>query len=171
MLIAIEGPDGSGKSTLIENLKKVLKGNVLYLSRNGKFNSMLELIIFQGSLQALDELNLYRHIIIDRHPWISEKIYGKVLRNGGILDGYSFDLIKDHLRPCEVIYCDASINAVKKALHSNPQMEGVHKNIETIYEAYSECMSQIKPLFSYDFEAQPDHFELDRIVETLNNEE
>lgn len=170
MLIAIEGPDGSGKSTLISRLRESLKGNVLYISRSGRFTTELELIIFQGILNATYEQNLFQHIILDRHPWISEYVYGKVLREGGLLKDFTDDSIKKSLPNVQLIYCDAGLEAIRKTARREIQMEGVLQNLGKLHQRYSDLMEILKPRFSYDFEVVPEYSELDKIVEALNND-
>jgi len=76
MMIVLEGPDASGKSTLAEKMAKHMR---LPLITNTKPTSAEE-------LNARCERYLgIRHAVFDRHPAVSENIYGPVLRGKSIL--------------------------------------------------------------------------------------
>lgn len=169
MLIAIEGPDGSGKSTLIAYLKEALKGNVLYLTRSGRFESLNGLRRFHSSLLLMNES--FTHVILDRHPLISEYVYGTILRNGGLVGRMSPEDIRRNIQPVGVIYCDTSLETILETHRYSIQMKGVDKEtLPQIHQRYSDVMEVLKPQFTYDFTVTPGYREFDRIVETLNNE-
>jgi len=80
-IIILEGPDCSGKSTLAKELLSRYKNSV-YLHMKHKFKKLMFHYNTAVFMQAERHLAEGKTVIIDR-CWISENIYGGVLRNGG----------------------------------------------------------------------------------------
>ena len=72
MIIIIEGPDGSGKSRFAEQLSEAINWPVLH--NGGPPKDQEEIIDRVRKRNQLD------NTILDRHPIISENVYGPVLR-------------------------------------------------------------------------------------------
>ena len=93
LLIIVEGPDGSGKSTLVRSLVSVLGLHPHHTG--GPIRSKGEMITrLAGVSQAVESHPA--GVILDRHPAISDEIYKSVsgdplAMNQDMLDGYLLD--------------------------------------------------------------------------------
>lgn len=78
MIYILEGPDGTGKSTLANALQEKTKGHLMHLTFNKHWDMKA---YYMAAYKAALELSEYQDVIIDR--WIpSEIIYGHVFRGG-----------------------------------------------------------------------------------------
>lgn len=139
-MIVIEGPDGAGKSTLIEKLSRELDIPVAPRVVSKDAEAMVD-------LQAWVHDNLeagWQNTIFDRHRLISEPIYGPALRSDpqpGFDDPLWFyeELTRFYLINPLVVYCLPPrevcwLNVLKgddnRIFHGNPQ------GFNQIYGAY-----------------------------------
>ena len=81
-MIIVEGPDNSGKSTLISKLVEEL-GLTLLDRPHGPPKDPTEL---RKRIKTLENHYNNKKAIIDRHPLIGESIYGPILRNRNMLN-------------------------------------------------------------------------------------
>lgn len=143
MLIAVEGPDGSGKTSLIERLKDSLKGSAVYISRSGdKFPSILEISEFIRTVNSLS--SLFKYVILDRHPLISEYIYGRVFRGGGLLQQLSIEELGKSLESVHLIYCETPPEILRQTVKSRTQMKGVNEEIDLLFGFYADTLFQLR---------------------------
>lgn len=83
----LEGPDGTGKTTLANALQEATKGHIMHLTFNKHWDMKA---YYLAAYKAADNLSEYQDVIIDR--WIpSEVVYGNVFRNGPSFDVSMFD--------------------------------------------------------------------------------
>lgn len=92
MIIVVEGPDNSGKSTLAQELSRKLGWQVLH--SGGPCESK------QDYMERIVKIYNSHRVIWDRHPAVSEYIYGPVLR--GV---YNYIPLNAFPRESLVIYC------------------------------------------------------------------
>lgn len=152
MLAVIEGPDGAGKTTLINALRrdKRLHFWVLYQSRPpDTANAVIDL------LNWVSRRSPHQHLVMDRHPAISEPIYGPIFRGTNLLHGFNNLLM---LRDVDLfVYCRPSLEAICAAIEKtrNEQMKGVPDHILKLVEAYDTRFAQLdregKNVFRYDY--------------------
>lgn len=144
MSIIIEGPDGSGKSTLLSHLQEAFP----YIDTHERFSTSVGGPVDDLRTRVRDSVNnslLAMPQFFDRHPFISEFIYGPLLR-GGIKDGldelesYRHHVLSDAL----IILCLPEIEQVKENIAGNAedQMNGVLSHIDAIYDGYNEFHRQ-----------------------------
>jgi hypothetical protein len=144
MIIVVEGPDGSGKSTLIDNLRIESKRHFVTLRRSGPPQDVVEITSVLNWMSYMKDGIV--PLICDRHPLISEPIYGRILRNKNLLDGeYDRNDMVNYLATIDrVIYCRPSIDVITRAMQDNHQLIGVREKIEEIVTLYDQVMQAIE---------------------------
>ncbi len=141
--IIVEGVDGSGKTTLLEDLRRTVKKRYFVMLRHScRPLTSKDAIQFYAMLSmASPELTL----LVDRHPLISEPIYGPILRGKDLLEEYSADFRLKMIQETTetLVYCRPNTNRIVQCLASNPQLTGVEQNIMRLIGAYDLVMQQI----------------------------
>lgn len=177
-MILIEGPDNSGKSTLVEQL--TVEFNLFKCDRpHGPPKTPEELYN-----RTMDVQNFYksRMFIMDRNPIIGENIYGPILRNQNMWDlipeedkldceanffskiiGHTIFLI--YCRPPREVLLDLSTHQVKD-YDTKEHLESLSKNKSRIVDAYDRFMSEWAT-YTYNYK---DPLSLDNLKETLRKE-
>lgn len=131
MIVVIEGPDNSGKTTLAVRLAS-MSGAVYLKSQRPSELKELQLAKFNHLLQSAERYNGVA--ITDRHPAISELIYGKVLRGGHSL---SPDSIENSLSYVDaIIFCRPHSEKLLSTLRERAHLDGVIDNASQLIEAY-----------------------------------
>lgn len=159
-IIVVEGVDGSGKTTLLDKLRlsngprryynlirhscRPLKPNDVY-----DFLTWIEERAMAGT----------PHRIVDRHPLISEPIYGPILRGEDLTNfTKSYRLARLKMSVDKVIYCCPPLETIKKNLSVQPQLEGVARRIEELVAAYDDAMRELTAnkvtVIYYDYTAE-----------------
>lgn len=137
-MIIFEGPDGSGKSTLMHQLNDELKLPIAPRVVSKETEAMVD-------LQTWVDQNLetgFQPIIYDRHRLISEPIYGPTLRGTSQEPGFSdVTWLAPRLRQFYelkpvIIYCLPPLEVVQANLKNDPDNTRVLDKIEAIYTAY-----------------------------------
>lgn len=137
MVIVVEGPDGAGKTTLIEVLKNELDLTVAprVVSKETKATTNLRLWV-DNNLKVG-----FQPVIFDRYRLISETIYGPALRD---TSEEGFDDMHwlaprlnqfYRLRPI-IIYCLPPLETVLTNTKDDPDNTAVVSKIRGIYSAY-----------------------------------
>lgn len=149
MLIILEGPDGAGKSTLANQLKDVLRAEVI---AHGPY--LGEANIFHRYLDPMGKMygNRSRSYIFDR-SWLSEQVYGPLMRNVDrigvlrrILDRVAMGL------PAACVLClppwkNVKETYVKRAMSEYPPRLSV---LEKIWQGYRKLDTDV-PLLLHDY--------------------
>lgn len=158
-VIVVEGPDGGGKSTLIDNLRLSCSRHYVNLRRSGPPKMLEEIKSVVRWVEKFDPDGLGpTPLILDRHPFISEAIYGPVLRGNSLLvDYYTMHDLEHHF--CRfvdrIIYCRPPTSVIMQKMQDNPQLRGVVENIEEITRQYDHTMKLIShwgvKVFDYDW--------------------
>ncbi len=144
-LIVVEGVDASGKSTLLENARLQIPKRYFILMRHSC--RPLKLSDIDGFMdtgayaerQGLD-------VIVDRHPLISEPIYGPILRGVNLAAPYTNERIRSilSLYTERIIYCRPPVHMMLENLDKNPQLEWVIPRFQELLAAYDERMDSLK---------------------------
>lgn len=146
-LIVVEGVDGSGKTTLIQNFRQQAKQLSWLFSRSGPPQGSLDLLM---TVQYLSRGAQYEiPLIVDRHPLISEPIYGPIVRGKSLIESVypedqAFQSIA-HLSN-RIIYCRTDLETAQRASRRERQMPGVHEQYWALYQAYDKAMEKLATL-------------------------
>lgn len=132
MIIIIEGPDASGKSTLVHKLAQYMNWPVEHSP--GPTKTAEE---FNDRLRKFLALH---NTICDRHPAVSEEIYGIVLRKSVMTDPALLDQYRTASK--FVVYCAASYPHVVKAHDTEEHLQGVARNRHAIKLLYDQWALQ-----------------------------
>jgi hypothetical protein len=129
MIYVIEGPDGTGKTTLARFIADSLKASIIHCSYDKDWD-MKE--YHTDVMESALVLNEYKSVIVDRWA-ISEEVYGKVFREGPSYD--TSELIDRYKRYITWIYC-----------RNDDAIENHFKNKEIRYELYDD-MTEVVELY------------------------
>lgn len=153
-MILIEGPDNSGKTTLLNKLKKDLK--LREYKRPHGAPKTPEDLLRRAILVSFKEAN--KNYIMDRHPLIGEVIYGSILRGENkwdyLKDEYKVlnELFLDHINKGKLflIYCrpptEVVLNLkthVVKDYDTKEHLEALANNSEKILREYDKKIEPI----------------------------
>lgn len=157
--IIVEGPDGSGKTSMISRLRSwnpnALMASRACTSENGPIAALKQWIDDDVENEDWEEGEI---VIYDRHPLISEPIYGPLIRgyiDPGLTDrtwlGSAYQAWIAHnpiiiycLPPYPIVY----ENILKTHQGSTKHLQGVVQHAMAIYDSYTvlACKQAGRPL-------------------------
>lgn len=155
-LIIVEGPDGAGKSTLIQKLSEDLD---LPIYSSGKPEGPMQLMSTMTTLVNMAK-DLDITYLVDRYPAISEPIYSKVLNKKKY---FTPDLIDFFLnQEIKVIWCNLrdrkqmfdNISTDYKPHKPLKHLQEVKENYYVLCEEYFDFMTKISDkvdIYQYDW--------------------
>lgn len=141
MSIIVEGPDGAGKTTLIQDLQGHFPEMELHprfcTSRGGPIEGLAEEVY-------RDVVSKPTHFIYDRHPVISDYVYNAAIPERSYTVGFLTDTmgrLRNRVAHHSLtIWCLPPLSQVRfncrKDEEAGNQMSGVFDNIEKIYDGY-----------------------------------
>ena len=139
MSIIVEGPDGSGKTTLIQDLQ----GHFPYLELHPRFcTSKGGPLDDLAGLVYKDVKSRATHFIYDRHPTVSEYVYNTAIPGREVRPAFLTDAmgrVRGRVaRHSLMIWCMPPLTEVARNVERNAEdeMPGVVDNIEEIYRQY-----------------------------------
>lgn len=147
MKVIVEGPDGSGKTTLIQLLLAQPDLELELMPRSSSSTGGPVKDLAKWVEHDLGRFGPSYRALYDRYPLISELIYGPLLR-GYLPDKFTNPhWMQQQWRklcsnPVLIIYCLPPLARVREAILSDPanQLEGVAQRIETMYWLYYAAM-------------------------------
>lgn len=160
--ILIEGPDGAGKTTLTEMLRQRIKRRYFVMVRHSCRPYTEEDVLRFCRLMFAIPPSLTA--IIDRHPLISEPIYGPILRGKDLIANIGvkarYQMIRD--QASAIVYCRPGLGTIKERLKDQPQLAGVDAKITDLVAEYDHVMLELErfgiPVYYYDW-TRPDSFD------------
>lgn len=153
-MIIVEGPDGAGKSTLVQSLQEKFGFSVG--ERATEDRSKLYTVTRQDTWTALSNevrgAATARVQIWDRLFW-SELVYADIVGRPVEFTSLEQVAIKRIMNALAVpiICCYPQKNTVLANVEGTEQMEGVHERISTIYDRYGKLFEQYPSVMFYDY--------------------
>lgn len=141
-MIIVEGPDNAGKTTLCNTLSRELNKGIIHSPNHKDMMSSTEKW-FEWIIQSLTHPS-NAHIIYDRHPLISEQVYGPVLRRHNFFGdgrGAAFYHLLLKSNPL-IIYCKPPEENLMD-FGDREQLEGVIDNANLLAVAYDAFMHDL----------------------------
>lgn len=129
MIIVIEGPDNTGKTTLGLAIAKQLRAVFVKAERP---SSGVRLQNFHNILEYAKTYS--GTVVADRHVAISEPIYGQIIRGGHQLDPSEMSACLNRIDV--IVYCRPPRDRILETIDERPQMEGVVTKLNEIIHAY-----------------------------------
>lgn len=138
-MIVVEGPDGSGKTTLIKELSKSLKLPVAPRVVSKDAEAMVDLVEWVKTNVG----GGFKPLIFDRHRLISEFIYGPILRDDQSPGFISTNWVAEMLfkfYTCNpiIIYCLPPVEVVEQNVKADPDNQVVWGKSRALYTAYNQ---------------------------------
>jgi hypothetical protein len=151
-IVVVEGSDGAGKTTLIERAREGQRERYFLTVRASRYPPDVK--------TALQYLNWIKHqrdldLILDRIHFISDRVYGPVLRNEDLFQNFPLDFgLQD---AAVIVYCRPPLELIQENVAKNHQMKGVIENIDDLVARYDHLMAAIKQkgkkVIKYDYTA------------------
>ncbi len=170
-MVIIEGPDSSGKSTLV----KTLSARIPYATVKHNSGPAPASVMIKDMDELLEQW--YCPIICDRIRAISELVYGTVMRGQSVIPHKYLTRIISLQIP--IIYCRPPASFIMSPVHEHREEESdehtkaVERHHRSLVAQYDRVMSEL-PHIHYDFMSwSPDQLNLlvDYIRATLRLQE
>lgn len=166
-LVLLEGPDGGGKTTLAQRLLKGTGHPTLLVKRSGPPGAV-ETLNAQAKWIA-DQADSGLNIIADRHPIISDSIYGPVVRKESTPFWEPAEVARTiHRTDTLIVYCRPHYARMDVSRRAEDQMEGVHQNYRALVNEYDRWFRIFEDsnvdFIRYNFESDPEGKEVVRQV-------
>lgn len=169
--LVIEGMDGSGKTTLIEYLRKDYP----------RLGEVRRACTAEGPITDIvgwtkhDVLYTRERGLYDRHPLVSDRVYPAVL---GMKAQYTirdlFNLTRKWQRNTVIVHCDPSLATIKRnlALDTGVQMDGVREHVDELYRQYYVATRHLDNeygliVWPYDYRAYSEYDRLCQLIERI----
>jgi energy-coupling factor transporter ATP-binding protein EcfA2 len=151
-MIVVEGPDGSGKTTLVKKIAHTLNLPIAQRVVTKQTQPMRD-------LQAWVDDNLdqgLRPTLYDRHRLISEPIYGPVLRKRmqpGFDDWRWLSYRQQKFRNLKplVIFCIPPLNIVRETVLEDEDNKVVWDHVDTLYWLYVNAVTLWEDALVFDW--------------------
>lgn len=154
-MIVVEGCDGTGKSTLVDELRKDL--NLSVGLRGVTDRDKLFEVTRQDTYTALAHaVSGNKEPIIWDRLFFSEPIYSRVMKRECQfkLSERSYVQSVLHALRCPVIFCWVPLETVEENLTGTHQMEGVNDNVPFIHGAYESIAKSFEGATVYDYRVE-----------------
>jgi len=172
-MIIIEGPDGSGKSTLIKNILQQLDGFKVVAWNDPPKNAEQ---LAKNLHRSKDLVRSGQLVIQDRTPWITEPIYDVAKNGPDKLPTWRYYQAGLTLLRSTLIYCRPPDDVIKKhaVTGSSPPdtpayLKWIEGNIDDLVNLYDAFMEPIRPMI-YDW-TKPDEKLIPELLKIVKREE
>lgn len=139
--IIVEGPDGGGKTTLVRWLSSILDIPIHDRASTSTGGPVGNLAMWVEQ-DLTSPFGLGQPWLYDRHPIVSELVYGPITRNrlpqGFRSEAWRKAMISNVARSSILVWCLPSLDVVMKNTEKEGRdMPGVFGNIDRIHAGYS----------------------------------
>jgi len=161
-MIILEGPDGAGKSTLMDNLLTTINGVEQHERAATSTGGPVE-DIFEWAEEDVITWRKQPFSIYDRHPFISELIYGPTIRN--TIDprfnkAHGVDLRERLYDRALIVLCLPPKEVARDNLGVHDQMSGVEEHFDSLWHQYNNLRITLsranRRVFWYDYTRKHD---------------
>lgn len=159
MIIIVEGMDGTGKTTLVQQLAHRLEvkprkfvGSLGPSDDDYRWDLVNRTKLEIAELETTFAKGGSIKRLYDRFPLISEAIYGPVLRDRNYFGGLYYPLRSRLLAlKTVIIYCRPNREVIQANVHQSPQMSGVSEHFSKLLDAYDKLFVELteSPVNSY----------------------
>lgn len=158
MIIIVEGMDGTGKTTLVQQLAHRLDMEPKKFIKSSGPDENYRLTLVANTISEINELEIAsaegRAIkrLYDRFPLISEDIYGPILRDRNCFGGLYYPLKRRLLAlKTVIVYCRPDRDVIRANVQQAPQMSGVLEHFDELLDAYDKLFIELteSPVNSY----------------------
>ena len=175
-LFVVEGPDGAGKTTLIKQLEEALSWHTEvvhhgpYLDRS---DVQLRNIYHNSFVRTMGERK--HNVILDR-SWVSEVMYGTVVRDGSRISNADIKRFELHMRNVGGAYimCMPPVETCLANYAARKEMEYLEneESLRTIYGLYDTFKTDQK-MFYHDYtkSSVQDLISVMKSVKTISNDD
>lgn len=154
--IVVEGMDGSGKTTLVNNLVEFLGDRAYPVPGYNRVPAGLKPPMQRWWMEQLAHNPVGQVVVHDRF-FYPELVYGPILRGKVIMDESTQAYVQNFLRErAFLIYCRPKIEVIKVGVTKEEQMTGVREKFHDLLQRYDEVMIEEAPhyngrFFRYDW--------------------
>ena len=164
-IVAIEGPDGAGKTTLIENLRNNSRRYFVVMRSAAPPPSPKVRAQFGRAVAEVARVMDPCVVICDRYTSISECTYSPIIRGES---GPTHDELFDEIRSIDlIVYCRPNTGTILANVARTKQMDGVVQRTLSLIESYDQTMeaiSKYKVVLRFDYEQAGD---LERVTTAI----
>lgn len=149
-IIVVEGCDGSGKTTLIERAREGQRERYFLTVRASRYQPNVK--------TALQYLQWVKHqrdldLVLDRIHFISDRIYGPLLRNEDVFKDFPLDFGLQDV--AAIVYARPPRETIRANVEKSHQMKGVGENLDNLITGYDRIMNALsergKKVVTYDY--------------------
>lgn len=158
MIIIVEGMDGTGKTTLVQQLAHRLEIQPRKLVGSLGPGDDYRLVLVNRTRSEITELETASakgesiKRLYDRFPIISEAVYGSTLRGHNCFGGLYYPFRSRLLAlKTVIIYCRPDREVIRANVQQGPQMDGVLEHFGELLHAYDKLFVELmeSPVNSY----------------------
>lgn len=170
-MVIVEGPDGAGKTTLIQHLCQKFELPLHKRFSDSKQGPLGDM--FAKGMEDILTWPTQALSVYDRHPFISQPIYNPIVRK--VQDSRFWGpegraLFHDLVNNSIVIFCDPGLEHIEKNLTDEGQMDGVTKHIRALHGAYAMTLARwprLEPMLAvkYDYNREADLIRVEAMVD------
>lgn len=158
MIVIVEGMDGTGKTTLIQQLAHYLDVKPKkFIKSSGPYEDFKRTLV-ASTIPEINELETASakgapiKRLYDRFPLISEAVYGPILRGRNCF-GDQYYSLRSRLLALKtvIIYCRPDRDVIYTNVQQTPQMKGVLEHFGELLDAYDKLFVELtdSPVNSY----------------------